>query len=129
MTPGIKRAQQGFTLIEVLIALVIVAVALAALSQTLGQTVFQQSGLQNRVIATWVAQNRLIELQQALDTSSSGGDKKQTVNFMGADWQTELVLEPTLVPDVQKATLKVTLMEAGNPKVEPSAALITVVGK
>lgn len=124
------KSQHGFTLIEVLIALVIVAVALAALSQTMGQYVFQQSGLQQRIVATWVAQNRLIELQQALETSGQGGEKKQTVKFMGADWQTELLLENTLIPTIQKATLQVTLQTApGQVEKNPSAALVSVVGK
>lgn len=106
MTLLTQSRQKGFTLIEVLIALVIVAVALSALSNTIGQYVFNQTGLKERVVATWVAQNRLVELQSGLLDSV---DKNQKVEMMGVVWQTELKTSPTLVPGVVRADLSVRL--------------------
>jgi general secretion pathway protein I len=52
----------GFTLIEVLVALAILAVALAAGVRAAGIAADGTATLRERLAATWVAQNRLAEL-------------------------------------------------------------------
>jgi general secretion pathway protein I len=54
---------RGFTLVEVLVALAILAVALAAASRTAIAMTNSSHGLRERLLASWVAQNRLAELQ------------------------------------------------------------------
>lgn len=58
-----RRAVRGFTLIEVLVALAILAVALAAASRAMGILSAGSVELRERLLAEWVAQNRLAELQ------------------------------------------------------------------
>ena len=57
-----KRVR-AFTLIEVLVALAIVAVALAAGMRALAQSADGASSLKARTLALWVAQNRLANAQ------------------------------------------------------------------
>lgn len=57
------RRVHGFTLIEVLVALTILAVALAAASRAMGILAAGSGELRERLLAQWVAQNRLAELQ------------------------------------------------------------------
>jgi general secretion pathway protein I len=74
------RATTGFTLVEILVALAIVAVALAAGMRALAQSADSASTLKSRTIALWVAQNRLANAQLAdpwpsLGTSSGGAEQ------------------------------------------------------
>ena len=59
------RWLRGFTLIEILVALAIVAVALAAGMRALAQSADSASTLKSRTLALWVAQNRLANAQLA----------------------------------------------------------------
>ena len=58
-----SRALFGFTLVEVMVALAVVAVALPALLVTLSQQLDGLSYLEDRTQAQWVAANRLAELR------------------------------------------------------------------
>ena len=53
----------GFTLIEVLVAVVILAVALAATSRAAGVATDSALETRQRLLATWAAQNRIAELR------------------------------------------------------------------
>lgn len=53
------RAQRGFTLLETLVALAILAIALAAILRTASAETRHTEELRSRLLADWVAQNRL----------------------------------------------------------------------
>ena len=67
-----KRAPRGFTLIEVLVALAIVAVALAAGMRAITQSADGASLLKAHTLALWVAENRLA-LAQLEDPAPPAG--------------------------------------------------------
>ena len=58
-----SRLQRGFTLVEVLVALAILATALAAASRVSVMMADSSAELRQRLLAGWTAQNRLAELQ------------------------------------------------------------------
>ena len=58
-----RSARGGFTLVEVLVALAIVAVALAAGFRSVAQSAESATALKARTLALWVAQNRLAAAQ------------------------------------------------------------------
>ena len=113
---------KGFTLLEVLVALTVVALALVTLMQTFGQGIAFQSGLSNRVWATWVAQNRWVEMayfpQESLEL------KKKMV-LMGFNWEVELDLHGTPIPGMQRAEIKVR--QEGKDNID--AQLTAVIGQ
>ena len=70
----------GFTLVEVLVALAIVAVALAAGFRSVAQSADSATALKARTLALWVAQNRLAAAQlesPAPQTGERSGNETQ----------------------------------------------------
>ncbi|MGN6231285.1 MAG: type II secretion system minor pseudopilin GspI [Trinickia sp.] len=63
-SPRLRRAArtQGFTMIEVLVALAIIAVALAASLRAVGMLANDEAELHRRLLAGWSADNALAEL-------------------------------------------------------------------
>lgn len=67
-----RPASRGFTLLEVLVALAILAVALAAAMRVAGLSAATSSELKQRTLALWVAQNRMAEHQARSDWPAVG---------------------------------------------------------
>ena len=55
--------QQGFTLLEVLVALIIVVTALGASLRAVGSLTQNSDGLRSAMMATWSAENRLVQIR------------------------------------------------------------------
>jgi len=70
---------RGFTLIEILVALALAAVALAAGMRALAQAADGAGTLKARTLALWVAQNRLAAIQLAPDSLARANSQGQAV--------------------------------------------------
>ena len=84
----VPRALLGFTLVEVMVALAVVAVALPALLLTLSQQLDGLRYLEDRTHAQWVAANRLAELRLVVGAKGSlhTGRVSGTVEMAGRSW-------------------------------------------
>lgn len=100
----------GFTLIEVLVALFVVATALAALGYAGARALDSQAGLEARTLALWAADNRLAEtrLDRSLRAGTSGGN----VRIGKHDWRWRRQIEPA--PGGQLWRVDVTILDTEN---------------
>jgi general secretion pathway protein I len=73
------RRAPGFTLVEILVALAVLAIALTAAAHSLGSAADTTAELRQRTLARWVAEDRLAELElrrewPALDTKEGDAE-------------------------------------------------------
>lgn len=84
--------RSGFTLLEVLVALVVVAVAVAALARAGSQAVDSQFHAEQRTMALWVADNVMAEMR--LDPPGQSGRRQGASPMGGRDWHWEALIQP-----------------------------------
>ena len=89
------RSRQGFTLVEVLVALAIVSIALMAALRAAGQGTAAVGELRMRLLAGWVAENRLAEHRARGDWLALGiGRGTQSQGGVEFDWREEVIATP-----------------------------------
>ena len=110
MPPSAGR--EGFTLMEALVALTILAVAGTGLVRATEAHVDQVRGLQIRTIAQWVAENRLIELELDPNGLVDGTDR---VEMLGRTWDVSVDVDATEDPDLATVTVAVSPDGADSP--------------
>ncbi len=79
------RNNTGFTLIEVMIALTIIAISLGALISASGTQANSATYLKQKTLAHWVAVNELTQLRISREFPSTG-DKKGSTSMANFDW-------------------------------------------
>lgn len=109
-----KNAKQtGFTLIEVLLALAVIAIALTALIKATSQTVVNTARIKDKSISHWVAMQGIAAIQ--LDALPVSPNKKitQVTTFLGQRWYWQAMLTNTLIPHVMQITITVSKNQSG----------------
>lgn len=106
MSCGKTINARGFTLVEVMVALFVVAVALPALMFQLSSQLGSAADLQERTLASWVAQDQLA--MHRLQSAGNGtGDRQGERQLAGREWSWLLSIEATPVPGMVRQTLRV----------------------
>ncbi len=78
-------SDKGFTLIEILVALSVIAISLGAILSTSGSQAQQATYLKQKSIAHWVAMNEITRLQVE-NSFPSLGDEKGSTEMANHEW-------------------------------------------
>lgn len=81
-----QQLHRGFTLVEVLVALMVVALALAALMSAVSSAARGSEYLRDKTIAQWIAMNRIVEVRLNVRKFGDAGDKGE-VEFANRKWR------------------------------------------
>ena len=118
-----KGRAKGFTLLEVMVALAVIALALAAATSAVSGNIRNASGLQQRTYAHWVAMNKLAEMQLANQwpaTKTTRGSSLMSKQEWY--WSTKVTKTPDGFDLIRKVDITVRLNE------DDESSLITLTG-
>lgn len=101
-----RRRAGGFTLLEVMVALAIVAIGLIAAFNGVIQMAHSTSTLRERALADWIAMNQISEIRISGDFPDVGSFDGDT-EFAGREWRWEANVSETGVPDLRRVDLSV----------------------
>ena len=106
-----RRNNSAFTLIEVLIALLIIAIALAAAIRATTNSVRATIHVRNTMIAHWVGLNILSEIQtNQIALPKSENELSGETKMFNQEWQWHIVANSSQqMPDVLRMVVTVSL--------------------
>lgn len=114
--------ERGFTLIEVLVAVAVLALALGAFVSGGSRYADHARHIQDKNLALWVAHNRLVEYRVADHWPDTGtGDGRAEMG--GREWLWESEIEESPDPAVRRAEIRVFRIVDGEPRELPLARL------
>jgi general secretion pathway protein I len=123
---GLSRSRaRGFTLVEVMVALLIVAIGLSALMITVSSTARTSGFLRDKTVAQWIALNRLTEVRLNLNKFAANTDTGE-VNFANRTWHYDTRYFDTSVATMKRVVVRVYAGDAktkGNPVTESTGFL------
>jgi general secretion pathway protein I len=108
------RPSRNFTLLEILVALAVLAIALAATARSMGAAIDTTAALRERTLARWVAEDRLAQLElgrewPALDTKEGDAD----MGGRAFRWRQQTSASP--VARMRRVEVSVFLPETDSP--------------
>ncbi len=107
MISNSSERTRGFTLVEVMVALAIAGLSLAAVAASISQMVDAASAMQERTYASWIAQNKIAELRLAdeiPEVSSTSGE----VEFAALEWAWRATISETGVESLFRVDVEVS---------------------
>jgi general secretion pathway protein I len=121
------RDARGFTLVEVLVALMVIAMGLAALMVAVSGTARSSAYLRDKTLAQWIALNRLTEVRLNMTKFGQNTDKGE-LDFGGRTWHYDTRYFDTSIATMKRVVVRVYEGNAkakGNPLAESTGFLGT----
>lgn len=117
-----RASDRGFTLIEVIVAMLVIGLGMLGVIQAVSQTASNSGYLRDKAIAHWVAMNRLTEIR--LQKTAPGIDKtSDEVEMAGRRWKWTMNVTQTPVETIRRIDISVRPADA-----KEGASLASVTG-
>jgi len=121
------QRRRGFTLIEVLVAVTVLALAMLAILRAGSQYTGNTAYLQEKTLASWVARNVLVEYQLARKWPAIG-TRSDEAEMAGQSWRWEAQVAATPDKDVRRLEIRVWAARA-TEEAEPVVRLTGYLGR
>ena len=119
LTSSHFKRSAGFTLIEVMVAMVIAVLALTGVLAAISQMVDSGIAMRERTYASWIAQNKIVEMRLANtvpNVSSTSGD----IVYANLEWSWRATVSETGIDKLYRVDVVVSLVTS-----ETSAGSVT----
>ncbi|NOZ37048.1 MAG: type II secretion system minor pseudopilin GspI [Gammaproteobacteria bacterium] len=116
----------GFTLLEVMVALAILAITLGALIKASGSYASNATYLKQKTFAQWIAQNKAVEYQLA-NQFPAIGNREGDLNYALQEWRWRVKVSTT--DDRRLRRLDIDIILSNGKFKKPLVSLVAFVGK
>lgn len=122
------RKSSGFTLLEVLVALVFFSLIGMTLQQVTASTVNQYQAVRHKMFSSWLAENKLTEMQLAKSLPPAK-EYKEDLEFANEEWQLVSKVQTTENPDIHKVDVEVFHIDANTSQKTKKLTLTGFLGR
>ena len=119
----VRRCNGGFTLLEVMVALAIVALGMMAVHTQLNRYVVTAAVTEERTLASWIAANQLAELSVLPEWPELGSSENE-VEFAQRQWRLEIDVSETEVENLRRVDVTVYLVDAIEREIYSASGLL-----
>jgi len=126
-TPRVKQKHGGFTLIELVIAVAIFAVVATTVYTRSGDTIRQLGALEERTLATWLAENEMAMLRISrmnTDADIPISTITHQVEMGGREWRVEVKTSETSNPMLRRADITISNADAPTTPVQKMTGFV-----
>jgi general secretion pathway protein I len=125
---NINHNQKGFTLLEVMMALLIFGIMALTFQKSTSQTIDQYYRIKMHSFADWIAENKMTQLRLA-GVLPMAREYKEEVVFANMKWQIKSQVSKTQDPDLVRVDIKVYSKPDDGSKPLQAGVFSGVVGK
>lgn len=111
--PQAERGARGFTLIEVLVALAIVAIGMAAVLGAVGSSADTATYMREKTLAEWIALNQVASTRLQTQLPSKGSSEGE-LDYAGRHWRWHQDVTDGELPGILR--IEVSVQEADTPQ-------------
>jgi general secretion pathway protein I len=118
----------GFTLLEVMVALVFFTLIGMVLQQVTASTVNQYLSVRHKMFSSWLAENKLTELQLSKSLTPAK-EYKEDIEFANEEWQIISKVKTTENPDINKVDVEIYHIDASSNDKNKKLTLTGFIGR
>ncbi|MGP4844098.1 type II secretion system minor pseudopilin GspI [Marinobacter sp. 1Y8] len=105
----------GFTLLEVLVAVLIFGLIATAATQVASNYIGSFDRIRDKTLASWIAENKIAEMQLA-ENSPGISENTDELEYADRKWQIETVVSATEEPRIRRVDVDVSLIISDEPR-------------
>jgi len=123
-----KVKSKGFTLLEVMVALVFFSLIGMVLQQVTASTVNQYQAVRHKMFASWIAENKMAEIRLSKSLPKAK-EHKEEMDFANEAWQLISKVTTTDNPDMNRVDIDILHIDASTNEKNKKLTLTGFVGR